>query len=132
MQTYDVQTVSLTTGFDRAFRYIANPENLPHWTSAFKQVAGRRARMATPRGEVTVQLEVVSNAASGQIDWRMTFPDGSVGKAYSRLVPNGERETIYSFVLLAPPAPLEELEGALEQQKAILREELKHLQERLT
>jgi hypothetical protein len=53
----------------------------------------------------------------------MTFPDGSVARAYSRLVGNGGK-CIYSFVLMAPPVPLEQLEGALEQQSRILREEL--------
>jgi hypothetical protein len=38
-----------------------------------------------------------------------------------------ERETVYTFVLLPPPVPLEQLEGALEQQSHTLKEELARL-----
>ena len=58
----------------------------------------------------------------------MTFPDGSVAKAFSRVIDNGRNSSIYSFVLSPPPVPLERLEGALEQQSQILREELTRLQ----
>ena len=61
----------------------------------------------------------------------MTFPDGSVGQAFSRITPEGEDKAIYTFVLMAPPVPLEALEGALEAQKAILAEELAGLKTRL-
>jgi hypothetical protein len=57
----------------------------------------------------------------------MLMPDGSTGKAYSRVtgLPNGN--VVYSFVLLAPPVPIEEIEGTLEQQKQLLAIELKKL-----
>ena len=43
----------------------------------------------------------------------------------------GADRSIYSFVLLAPPVPLERLEGAFAEQAKILGEELATLQERL-
>jgi hypothetical protein len=61
----------------------------------------------------------------------MTFPDGSVGRAFSRLIELGSR-TLYSFVLMAPPVPLEQLEGMLEEQARVLREELATLQSKLS
>jgi hypothetical protein len=83
--------------------------------------------MATPAGAVEVGLRVKGSASEGTIDWHMTFPDGNVATAYSRLVPDSGDCSIYSFVLMAPPVPLERLEGALNQQAHILREELTKL-----
>ena len=60
----------------------------------------------------------------------MTFPDGSVGRAFSRLVDHGGR-SLFTFVLLAPPVPLEQVEGALAEQSRTLREELRTLQQKL-
>jgi hypothetical protein len=60
----------------------------------------------------------------------MTFPDGSVGRAFSRLVDRGDH-SLYSFVLLAPPVPLAQVEGALAEQGRTLREELAALQRKL-
>jgi hypothetical protein len=45
-----------------------------------------------------------------------TFPDGKVASAYSRLVPQSNEDRVFSFVLLAPPVPLEQLEGMLNEQ----------------
>ena len=61
----------------------------------------------------------------------MTFPNGAVAKATSRVIPHGVT-SIYTFVLEAPPAPLEELEGALAEQSRILADELTTLAKILT
>ena len=130
MRDFDVQTVELPVPFDKAFDYIADPGTLPDWTHAFRSVSDGRAELATPRGTVEVTLEVRAKRECGTVDWHMTFPDGSVGRAYSRLVERGQR-TLYSFVLLAPPVPLEQIEGALEEQAKVLGQELAALQQRL-
>jgi hypothetical protein len=57
----------------------------------------------------------------------MTFPDGNVARAYSRVVADGADSCIYSFILTRPPVPLERIEGALEEQSQTLREELRNL-----
>jgi hypothetical protein len=57
----------------------------------------------------------------------MTFPGGAVGTAYARVTPNGENRSIFSFVLMAPPVPLEAVEGALDAQRKMLAEELQRL-----
>jgi hypothetical protein len=72
-------------------------------------------------------LAVQAARDQGTVDWIMTFPDGSVAQAYSRVVVAGPERSLYSFILMAPPVPLEQLEGALEAQSQILREELAKL-----
>jgi len=130
MQDFDVQTVALAAPFDVAFRYVADPQRLPEWTHAFRSVSGGRARLATPRGEVEVGLEVRASRETGTVDWIMTFPDHTVGRAFSRVVDLGAR-SLFSFILLAPPVALEQLEGALAEQSRTLRDELQTLQRKL-
>lgn len=128
MKTYDVQAVTLQTNAEKAFEFIASPENLPKWTNAFKRADHQSALLVTPQGELPIKLRIESDQRVGNIDWIMTMPDGSVARAFSRVVPNGKNESIYSFVLMAPPVPLEHLEGALSEQMKTLRAELGHLQ----
>ena len=131
MRDFDVQTIELSGSLERAFRYVADPRTLPEWTHAFRSVDNGRATLATPKGSVVVGLEVRASLESGTVDWFMTFPDGSVGRALSRLVPLDDARVLYSFVLLAPPVPLEQVEGALAEQAKVLRQELTALQKRL-
>ena len=123
MRDFDVQTIEIAAPFDAAFQYISEPRTLPEWTRAFQSVSKGRATMATPKGSIDVELQVDASKKAGTVDWTMTFPDGSVGRAFSRLIDRGDR-TLYSFVLTAPPVPHEQLEGALDAQANILREEL--------
>jgi hypothetical protein len=131
MSAFDVQTIELAAPFERAFRYVADPRTLPEWTHAFRSVDNGRATLATPKGSVVVGLEVRAAIESGTVDWFMTFPDGSLGRAFSRLVPLDDARVLYSFVLLAPPVRLEQVEGALAEQAKVLRRELTALQKRL-
>ena len=127
MKTYDVQQIELAVPATRAYELIADPVRLPSWTRAFARADHRSAVMRMPGGEVPIGLETVAHAAAGTVDWRMRFPDGSEGWAHSRVVPLAAERCVYSFVLHAPPLPLEAIEGALEQQRATLAEELKQL-----
>ena len=128
MKTFDVQSIELAVPAERAHAFIADPATLPRWTDAFAAVtADGRAVMRTPAGELEVGLDVAGDADSGTVDWRMTFPDGAVAHAFSRVTPLGADRCVYSFVLLAPPGPLEALEGALEAQSLTLRRELDRL-----
>jgi hypothetical protein len=130
MRDFEVQTVELAVPFDAAFAYVADARTLPEWTHAFRSVSDGRATMATPNGTTDVGLRVDASRETGTVDWTMTFPDGSVARAFSRLIPRGDR-TLFSFVLTAPPVPLERLEGALDEQARVLREELAALRRRL-
>ncbi len=127
MKTFDVQSIALDTPEGRVFDFVASPANLPKWTSAFAAADERTATMATPAGKVEIRLKTIAHRDAGTIDWVMTFPDGAVGTAYSRVTPDGADKCIYSFVLMAPPVPLEALEGALDMQKKTLAEELLRL-----
>lgn len=131
MKTHDVQSISIAKPRSEVFAYIANPANLPEWTNAFKSADTERAELVTPNGSVPIQLETRASAEHGTIDWIMTFPDGSIGAAYSRVTEDAGDSAIYSFVLMAPPVPLEALEGALEEQKKTLATELVSLRKRL-
>ena len=127
MDSFRVESVLIRATTDKAFRYIADPRNLPNWTHAFKSVRNGNAIMATPAGTVEVGLEVKASSIEGTVDWQITFPDGSVVSAYSRVLPISAGQSAYSFMLMAPPVPLEQLEGALNQQVHILRDELAKL-----
>ncbi len=127
METFRVESVRIEATFEKAFEYVAEPTNLLAWTHAFKAVRKGMATLATPAGSLEIGLKVESSRSEGTIDWHMTFPDGKVASAYSRLVPESNEHCVFSFVLLAPPIPLEQLEGTLNDQAHILRLELAKL-----
>ena len=127
MKTFDVQAMELNVPRGKALAFIADPEQLPKWTNAFASVTPGRAVMRTPDGEVKVDLAVEASPKHGTVDWRMTFPDRSVATAFSRVVESGRDRCIFVFVLMPPPVPLEQLEGALEAQSRTLAEELRKL-----
>ena len=124
MKTHDVQSVSINVPAEKAFKFIAEPKNLPKWTNAFAEADARKALLRTPQGSVDIKLRTNTHSKAGTVDWDLIFPDGTVGTAFSRVTPDGEEKCIYSFVLMAPPVPLEALEGALQEQMALLAEEL--------
>lgn len=126
VKTFDVQSIELHTDFKKAFAYIADPKNLPQWTSAFKEADQESALLITPKGELKIGLTTVSTD-SGTIDWYMKMPDGAIGKAFSRLTELPDGNVLYCFVLLAPPVPVEQVEGTLNEQKKLLANELNNL-----
>ena len=129
IKNHDVQSVNISASPEKVFDYIAKPENLPNWTRAFKKADQKSALLITPEGELQIDLETRVDANSGTIDWYMTMPDGTVGTAFSRVTEDGDGQAIYSFVLMAPPVPLEMVEGALSAQIGQLADELKKLQQ---
>ena len=127
MQHFDVQAVEIDAAPASVFAFVRQPRNLSKWARAFASADERRARLRTPAGTVDIELETVANEAAGTVDWRMTFPDRAIGIAQSRVTETVRGTCIYSFVLHAPPVPLEQLEGALEEQKKTLGTELADL-----
>ena len=91
MTAFDAQSIEIGIPYARAFELIADPLTLPEWTHAFASVSGGRAVMRTPAGTATVDLVVTSSREDGVIDWKMTFGDGQVARAWSRLVPHRDR-----------------------------------------
>ncbi len=130
MRTFDVQSVEIEAPARTVFDYLSRPETLPEWAHAFRSVEGDRATLATPKGSVEVELTVEASWPSGSVDWLLRFPDGSLARAHSRVVPGTGERSIYTFVLLAPPVPLEQIEGALAEQSRTLRSELETLRRR--
>lgn len=129
---FEVRNVALAVPFSKAFDYLSDITKLPEWTHAFAEVTeDGYAVMRTSEGEVRVRVQDMADRDTGVIDTEMTFPDGTVGIAYSRLLPLGDDACAYSFLLTPPPGPLEELEGALSEQARILAEELLNLKVRL-
>lgn len=124
---YDIRSRLLRVPAARAFSYIRDRNRVTEWAEAFEKVDNQGAQLRTPQGAVRIGLEVRANADSGTVDWIMSFPDGSTGVAYSRVVDLDEDTCVYSFVLTPPPVALEMLEGALEQQSKILVRELDRL-----
>lgn len=129
MRTFDVQSIEVDAPARQAFEYIADTAHLPEWTSAFRSIRGRRAVLSTSDGALSIDIDVQVSRERGTIDWAMTFPDGSIARAFSRVVDSGKGRAIYSFVLLPPPVPLERIEGALDHQSRILGEELVRLKQ---
>lgn len=129
MENHRVESVRVGGRFGQVFEYIANPHNLPAWTHAFKAVCDGKAILATPDGTVEIGLRVDSSRPTGTIDWHMAMPDGTNASAFSRVVQESDRHCVFTFILMAPPMPLEKLEGTLDQQAAILRAELVKLKE---
>jgi len=127
MRMFDVQGVEIEVERERVFEFVSDPRNLPTWAKAFRSADQERGRLETPGGTVDVALRTEADRAAGTVDWRLEFPDKSVALAQSRVTPTTRGTCIYSFVLHAPPVPLEQVEGALEQQIATLREELSKL-----
>jgi len=124
MKTFDVQSIGIAKSAAAVFAFVAEPVNLSKWTHAFKSADANSAELVTPNGAVSISLQTVANAELGTVDWKMTFPDGTEGVAYSRITPDGSKSSVFSFVLMAPPVPLELLEGALSSQMEILAGEL--------
>ena len=118
MRMFDVQGVEIVATRATVFEFLRKPGNLPQWAHAFVSAEQGRARLETPTGAVEVGLDVSADAETGTVDWRLTFPDGSVGVAQSRVTETTRGTCFYSFVLHAPPVALEHVEGALEAQRA--------------
>lgn len=127
MRMFDVQSIGIEASRSRVFEFVAEPTNLPRWTNAFKSADARSAQLETPQGAMTIELKTDARQDAGTVDWTMTLPGGSVGAAYARVTPDGDNRAVFSFVLMAPPVPLEAVEGALDAQRKILAEELLRL-----
>ena len=124
MRMFDVQGIEIQASRHAVFEFVRNPQNLPRWAHAFQSADDRHARLATPEGTVDVRLRTLAAEDTGTVDWHLEFPDGSIGLAHSRVTETTRGTSIYSFVLHAPPVPLEQLEGALDVQRAALQTEL--------
>jgi hypothetical protein len=132
MRVHEVRSIEIEAPYDHAFQFIADAQTLPRWAHAFERIEDGRAWLRTPNGTAEIALAVHSSQEHGTVDWEMTFADGSVATAMSRLTAGARGRVIYTFVLNAPPVPLEQIEGALTQQAQTLETELQRLSEVVT
>ena len=124
MRTFEVHGIEIQAARDKLFNFVKNPANLPAWAHGFKSADEARARLETPAGAVDIRLRTDADSKTGTVDWTLQFPDRSIALAQSRVTETTRGTCIYSFVLHAPPVPLEQVEGALDQQSVTLRQEL--------
>ena len=124
IRMFDVQGIEINAPGGRVFDFLREPATLPKWAHAFVSAENGRARLHTPAGAVDVGLDVLANRETGVVDWRLEFPDGNIAVAHSRVTETTRGTCIYSFVLHAPPVALEQVEGALDVQRAALTSEL--------
>jgi hypothetical protein len=103
MRMFDVQGIEIHAPRGKVFEFLRNPGNLPRWAHAFTSAEDGDVRLQTSAGAVDVRLAVSADAETGTVDWRLAFPDGSVGLAQSRVTETTRGTCIYSFVLHAPP-----------------------------
>jgi manganese/zinc/iron transport system ATP- binding protein len=69
MKNFDIQGIELLVPREQAFAFIADPAQLPRWTSAFASVNNGRAVMRTPGGAVEIGLSVQTSRERGTVDW---------------------------------------------------------------
>jgi uncharacterized protein YndB with AHSA1/START domain len=124
MRMFDVQAIEINASSSKVFEFVREPRNLPRWAHAFKMADSERARLETPAGAVDLRLKTMADDKAGTVDWSLEFADGSVGLAQSRITETTRGTCVYSFVLHAPPVPLEQVEGALDTQRMTLAKEL--------
>jgi len=121
-------SVTIQTSFDKAWSFIADPENLHLWTVDFAlsppKKAGDIYKVETPRG--VIELFVKSNLETGTIDFYFGR-DGHYRCSPSRLLPYDEG-VLYIFTQFEPQdAPLELFDKLVSNVKIelqILREQL--------
>jgi len=127
-KNFDVQSIGINANPGKVFEFVAEPTNVPKWAIGFSEVNGETAFMETLKGKMKVGMIMHSNPELRTVDTVMTMPDGSIGKAFSRITENDNGESaVFTFILMAPPVPLEEMEGKLEEQKKQLAKELQLL-----
>ena len=85
MRMFDVQGIEIIAPYHKVFEFLREPANLRRWAHAFVSAGNGRARLETPAGVVDVALGVTADAETGVVDWRLAFPDGSIGIAQSRV-----------------------------------------------
>ncbi|HKA84972.1 MAG TPA: hypothetical protein VKD21_13965 [Acidimicrobiales bacterium] len=88
----NTQTISIDSPVDRAFAFVAEPDNLPRWAIGFakevKQGGDLGYVVTTGQGEVA--LGVATDAHLGVVDFHMTDPSGAEAVAHSRVLPRGD------------------------------------------
>lgn len=126
VKNFEVLSIGINCDYKKAFDYVANPDNLPKWTNQFVKVNQNSASFNMFNDVVEVTFETYANEELGTIDWKITFPDGNSGMAYSRLTRNIEG-VIYAFNFILPPLQEDDLKRAYATQKDNIENEIHKL-----
>src|SRR2546425_2708808 len=73
----DTQTITIDANLSKVFRFVSNPENLPHWARAFCQAIrpdGDAWLVSSPQGEIRVRYR--TDEALGVIDFHLSPAPG--------------------------------------------------------
>jgi uncharacterized protein YndB with AHSA1/START domain len=117
----DTQTITIDASLDQVFRFVSNPQSLPHWARAFCQAIrpdGDAWLVSSPQGEVRVRYR--TDEALGVIDFRLSPAPGVEALAASRVVPNGDGAEYLFTQFQTPGMP----DDVFTRQVHALREEL--------
>ena len=128
MKRYEVLETEIEATYDKVFSYIADPKNLPEWALLFESADENSAVVDFPTGKVKIRLDTITND-SGVIDWHMHMPDGQIEVVHSRVSKLPTGNSLYIFVLNAPPVPDDEVEETLKAQKELVTKELNNLRQ---
>lgn len=125
MRRSETLSVSIKTSFEKAFNFIADPENLHLWTVDFALAPPTRAgeiyKVQTPRGEL--DLFVKSDKETGVIDFYYGT-EGRYRSSPSRLLESDDG-VVYIFTQFeppgAPPGQFETLVGNVRKELVLLK-----------
>ena len=99
----DTRTISIEANPRKIVRFLADPRNLPRWAVGFAKAIreeGDRWFVQTGAGEVSVRI--VSEEATGVVDFWMSPAPGIEALAASRVMPRGEGSE-YAFTQFQAP-----------------------------
>jgi hypothetical protein len=129
-KSFILEGISIDHPAADVFKFVSDRNTLPLWTKAFKKITPHGAEYETPGGTVPIGLDVIADRDSGVVDWVMKFPDGTVDRAFGRVVAeNATRANVQFF--FAPMLPPEGSEEAIKQLSATIREEFAVLKQTL-
>jgi hypothetical protein len=128
MRRSETLSVAIPASFDRAWDFIADPENLHLWTVDFALSRPRKEgdlyKVETPRG--TIDLFVRCDRSTGVIDFYFGR-NGRYGCSPSRLLA-ADDNVVYVFTQFEPeqaaPGHFERLVDNVRQELRLLRERL--------
>ena len=103
----NTQAISIDSPADRAFAFLADPNNLPRWAIGFaKDVRqGGDLGYVVITGQGEVPLRVATDAQLGVVDFHMTDPGGADAVAHSRVLPRGDGAEYVFTQFQAPGMP---------------------------
>jgi hypothetical protein len=103
----NTQAISIDSPADRAFAFVADPNNLPRWAIGFAKDVRRGGDLGyvVTTGQGDVPLRVATDAQLGVVDFHMADPGGADAVAHSRVLPRGDGAEYVFTQFQAPGMP---------------------------